>query len=450
MARVSQRRNSARCWTCSSGCERAVVSASLSTRTRGLLALGGAGLVGALAGGRPELALIAMPFLIFVGVGLALAREPRLEAEMELDRMRLLEGSDAMATVRLGNHGKGALQLELAPVRSRNLTLEPVGTVGIVLRADAPAELTFRARPQRWGAHAVGPLVVLARDPLGVMTWEGRLGQRLDLRAFPREQHLRELVAPLHTQPFLGTHVARVRGEGIEFADIRPFRAGDRVRHINWRATARRGGMPQVNERHPEHSSDVVLLLDTFEEARDRAGGTLDGAVRAAAALARAHLARRDRVALVDFGGTLHWLEPAFGTTQLYRIIDALLASDIAFSYAWRNVDSIPLRVLPPGALVLAISPLLDERSLAVITDLRRRGCDLTVIEVSPLDHVSPGESAEDAVAYRLWRLQREAMRARLQSLGIGVAVWDRGGNLGPALEGVNRFRRSARPALRA
>ena len=270
----------------------------------------------------------------------------------------------------------------------------------------------------------------------------------MDLRAFPREQRLRELVAPLRTQPFLGTHVARARGEGIEFADIRPFQVGDRVRQINWRATARRGA-PQVNERHPEHSSDVVLLLDTFEEARDQAGGTLDAAVRAAAALARAHLARRDRVGLVDFGGTLHWLEPAFGTTQLYRIIDALLASDIAFSYAWRNVDSIPLRVLPPGALVLAISPLLDERSTALVTDLRRRGCDLTVIEVSPLDHIAPGPSAADAVAYELWRLQREALRARLQSLGIGVAVWGRDGTLGPALEGVNAFRRSAQHALR-
>ena len=80
-----------------------------------------------------------------------------------------------------------------------------------------------------------------------------------------------------------------------------------------------------------------MLLLDTFEEARAGASGTLDAAVRAAASLARAHLARRDRVGLVDFGGTLHWLEPAFGTTQLYRIIDALIASEIAFSYAWRG-----------------------------------------------------------------------------------------------------------------
>ena len=80
-----------------------------------------------------------------------------------------------------------------------------------------------------------------------------------------------------------------------------------------------------------------MLLLDTFEEARDAAAG------RSTTRCARPRrwpgriLARRDRVALVDFGGTLHWLEPAFGTKQLYRIIDALLASDIAFSYAWRG-----------------------------------------------------------------------------------------------------------------
>ena len=425
------------------------MSALISSRTRGLIALAGAALIGALASGRPELALIAMPLLVFAGAGLVLAREPHLAVEIELDRTRLLEGEHAVATVRLRNDGGGAVLVEVALLRTRNLALEPVGAAGILLRAGVRSELTFAVRPQRWGAHAVGPVVVCARDLLGVTTWEGRLGGRVDLRAFPREQRLRELVAPLRTQPFLGTHVARVRGEGIEFADVRPFHAGDRVRHINWRATARRG-VPQVNERHPEHSSDVVLLLDTFEEARDSAGGTLDDAVRAAAALARACLARRDRVALVDFGGTLHWLEPAFGTTQLYRIIDALLASDIAFSYAWRNVETIPLRVLPPGALVLAISPLLDGRSLAMVADLRRRGFDLTVIEVSPLDHVSPGESDDDAAAYRLWRLQREAIRARLQSLGIGVAVWGRDGDLGPALEGVNIFRRSARPAVHA
>ena len=414
-----------------------------------MLALAGAGLIAALATGRPELALIAVPFLVFAGAGLVLAQEPHVTAEVEPDRVRLLEGEELTAVVRVRNDGPEPLEVEVEPLRTDQLAVTRAGSVAVRVGARSDTEVAFSVRPQRWGAHAIGPVAVRTRDALGVTSWEGRLGERVDLRAFPREERLRELVAPLRTQPFLGAHVARARAEGIEFADIRPFHVGDRVRQVNWRATARRGSL-QVNQRHPEHSSDVVLLLDTFEEARAEDSGTLDSAVRTAASLARAHLGRRDRVGVVDFGGTLHWLEPAFGTTQLYRIVDALLSSNIAFSYAWRNVDSLPQRVLPPGALILVISPLLDERSIALVTELRTRGCDLTVIEVSPLDHVSPGPTAADAVAYELWRLQREALRARLQALGIGVAVWEPDGTLGPALEEVNAFRRSARPALRA
>ncbi|MGH2877905.1 MAG: DUF58 domain-containing protein, partial [Solirubrobacteraceae bacterium] len=305
----------------------------------------------------------------------------------------------------------------------------------------------FTLQARRWGAHRIGPVAATARDGLGLCVSEMVLASPTVLRAFPREQRLRELVAPMRTQPLLGAHVARGRGEGIEFADVRRFHPGDRARRINWRATARRGAL-QVSERHPEQASDVVLLLDTFAEARgdDRGGegGTLDDAVRAAASLARAHLARRDRVALVDFGGTLHWLEPALGTTALYRIVDALLASQVAFSYAWRAVDSIPRRVLPPHAMILAISPLLEERSIALVTELRRRGSDVAVIEVSPVRRVAPGPSAGDALAHRLWCLQREALRDELRARGIGVAVWDPGEDaLGAALEGVRSFRRS-------
>jgi uncharacterized protein (DUF58 family) len=296
------------------------------------MALAGAALVTGLATGRPELVVIATPVLLLVGVGLAASGEPRLTAAIAINRERIIEGETATVTVTIRNHGAAA-DLEVALRRTAHVDANPAGPVLLRLPADAAQSLTFAARPQRWGAHALGPLVVRARDPLGLRVWEARLGDLAMLCAFPEEQALRQLVTPLRTQPFLGAHVARLRGSGIEFADIRPFTPGDRVRQVNWRATARRGTL-HVTDRHPEHASDVVLLLDTFAEARDRDSGTLDAAVRAAASLARAHLARRDRVALVDFGGTLHWLEPAFGSRQLYRIVDALLASDIAFSYA--------------------------------------------------------------------------------------------------------------------
>lgn len=422
---------------------------SLSSRVPGLLAVAAVALLASLTTGKPELAVLVLPLLIYVGIGLVLAQEPRLTGAIGLERDRLLEGDRVTVTVTLENEGEGGVELELALARTRQLALEPPGPVLVRLGAGQRLALEFRARPVRWGAYQVGPVVLRARDPLALAPWHGRLGHQLSLRVFPREQRLRELVGPLRTQPSLGAHVARLRGEGTEFAEIRRFTVGDRVRRINWRTTARRGSL-YVTDKHPEHTSDVVLLLDTFAEARDGADGTLDAAVRAAASLARAHLGRRDRVALVDFGGTLHWLEPGLGTTQLYRIIDALLASQIAFSYPWRAVTSIPRRVLPSGALLLAITPLLDERSVQLVTELRTRGADLVVVEVSPLGHTRPAPTTAGALAYRLWRLQREALRTRLQGLGIAVAVWEDDDTLSPALEGVNAFRRSARRMSRA
>ncbi len=180
-----------------------------------------------------------------------------------------------------------------------------------------------------------------------------------------------------------------MRGEGLEFADMRPFVPGDRVRSVNWRATARSGSLV-VNERHPERNADVVLFLDSFAEARASDEGTFEHAVRAAATLATRFLERRDRVGLVAFGGFLRWLEPGGGLVQRYRLVDALLETGIEFSYAWKDVNVIPARTLPARALVIAVTPLLDERSVAALVDLRGRGHDLVVLEVSPEGHVRP------------------------------------------------------------
>ncbi len=153
-----------------------------------------------------------------------------------------------------------------------------------------------------------------------------------------------------------------MRAEGLEFADTRPFVPGDRVRSVNWRATARRGSLV-VNERHPERNADVVIFLDSFAEARASDEGTFEHAVRAAATLITGFLERRDRVGLVAFGGILRWLEPGGGLVQRYRLVDALLETGVEFSYAWKDVNVIPARTLPPGALVIALTPLLDERT---------------------------------------------------------------------------------------
>jgi uncharacterized protein (DUF58 family) len=253
-------------------------------------------------------------------------------------------------------------------------------------------------------------------------------------------------VNPARTQALAGNEVSRLKGEGIEFADIRQFVPGDRVRGINWRVSARRQQL-HVNQLHPERNADVIIFLDVFAEARQDGVSTLDLAVRGAAAIARHYLQRRDRVGLISFGGTLRWLRPGTGTLQLYRIVESLIDTEIVLSYAWKGLEVIPSRILPPGSLVVALTPLIDERTVVALLDLRRRGHDLSIVALALEDFVRPGAREVERLAYRIWQLDREALRFRYQSLAVPVAVWRPDQPLQGALEEVRSFRRFTRLA---
>jgi uncharacterized protein (DUF58 family) len=218
------------------------------------------------------------------------------------------------------------------------------------------------------------------------------------------------------------------------------------VRHVNWRASARRGEL-WVNEHHPERNADVVIFLDTFAEARRGGRSTLDPALRAAASLVGRYLRQKDRVGFVSFGGMLNWLLPSTGNRQLYRIVDAMLDTQILLSYAWRDVAVIPRRTLPPQALVVALTPLLDDRAAGALLDLRARGFDLVVIEVSPSSYLPDPKDELEVLADRLWRLRREALRDRFARAGIPVAVWEEDSSLAAALEEVSAYHRFGRLA---
>jgi len=307
-------------------------------------------------------------------------------------------------------------------------------------------ELSYRVDCARWGAYGVGRLYLRAHDTFGLFNHEAVLDQRQALKVYPKEEAVRSLLRPFETQVFSGNHVARQKGEGIEFADLRPFVPGDRVRHVNWRASARRGEL-WVNEHHPERNADVIVFLDSFAEARRGGRSTLDPALRAAASLVSRYLRQKDRVGFVSFGGLLNWLLPSTGMRQLYRIVDAMLDTQIVLSYAWKEIDVIPQRTLPPHALVIALTPLLDDRSANALLNLRGRGFDLVVIEIAPLSYLQPPRGELQELADRLWRLRREAVRGRFERAGVAVALWGDASSLAAALEEVSAYRRHARLA---
>ncbi|MDE3189751.1 MAG: DUF58 domain-containing protein [Acidobacteriota bacterium] len=403
-----------------------------------------AGLLAGLALGRVELVAVAAPFALAAVLAPALAREPRLQVRLDLDRERALETETVNARIALS--AEDAAHADVLLELPSRLSADGDNPRAIAVRAGETRTVELALRCERWGAFGLGPALVRVRDPLGFFAWEGRLGGTVPLRVYPSVEALHALLSPLETQVFVGNQVSRTKGDGIEFADVRPWAPGDRPRRVNWRATARRGDL-WVNEQHPERNTDVVLFLDTFTTAELGMRGTLDQTVRAATSLAHRYLQRKDRVGLVSFGGFLSWLLPASGARQLYRIVDSLLQVDIVLSFASRDVNVLPPRSLPPKSLVLAITPLLDPRTGPALLDLRARGFDLVVVEVSPVPFVDPGERELERLAYRLWRLSREATRTRYRHAGIPVVEWIDGVPLNIPLEEVASFRRYAVPA---
>jgi uncharacterized protein (DUF58 family) len=422
------------------------VRPSRSPRLVGYASLAAIGFLAALALRRPELAIAAAPFALVLAAGTALARDPGVEVEFELETDRTVEHEHVEAEIAVRT-GRAVDRLELFLDLPHGA--EVVGGADArTLRLGAGGEqaIPISLRCSRWGLYEVGDVEVRARDPFRLIVWESRFRQTRTLKAYPRPEALSRIVAPIETQASTGSEVARVKGDGIEYADIRDYVSGDRVRAINWRASARRGELV-VNERHPERNTDVVLFVDSFTDVRGDGRSTLDDAVRASAALASRYLERRDRVGLIAFGGILRWLRPGMGHWQRVMLIETLLETGIQPTYTWREVSGIPAQILPSKALVFAITPLVDARFVRALEDLRGRGFDLVVVEVDPVGLVEPGRGEIARLAYRLWILERETLRARLQRLGVGVARWGDDASLEAALEGVRAYRRHARLA---
>ena len=416
-------------------------------RLVGYAALAALGLVGALLARRPELAIVAAPFALLLIPGTRGVADPAVDVELVVASERTLEEADVDAVCTL-RADRAVDRVEVVLRLPKGIQVVEGGTGRSVrLEAGEERELPFTLRCTSWGVYRLGSVDVRARDRLRLVSWEHRYESPHRLKAYPRPLTVRQLLSPLETQALAGSEVARAKGDGVEYADIRDFVPGDRVRAINWRASARRQGLV-VNERHPERNADVVLFLDSFVDVRSDDRSVLEEAVRAAAALATRYLERRDRVGLVGFGGVLRWLQPGLGTTQRYRLIETMVETGVEPTYTWRDVNVIPVRVLPPASLVLALTPLVDPRFVNAVQDLRARRFDVAVIEVDPVPLVRPGRSEVERSAYRLWLLEREVLRARLERSGIGIATWG-DSDLVTALEEVRTFRRYSRP-LRA
>ena len=142
--------------------------------------------------------------------------------------------------------------------------------------------------------------------------------------AFASRRFLPERLSRLRTLD--GLMAARARGQGTEFDSLRDYVAGDDVRSIDWRATARRSEVV-VRTWRPERDRQVLLVLDTGRTSAGRVGDTprLDAALDAALLLSALASRAGDRVDLLAVDRVPRAAVEGAGRDELLsRLVDAM------------------------------------------------------------------------------------------------------------------------------
>lgn len=232
---------------------------------------------------------------------------------------------------------------------------------------------------------------------------------------------------------FSGDWRSAMRGQGMEFDQVRPYVAGDDVRHIDWNVTAR-ANEPHVKVFREERQVTVQLVVDVSGSTIPGSGGR-DGRTdrrlqiaRIAGSLAFAALRNRDRLGLLTWTDQEEaYLPPGASRSHGWAVLQATYAgatrgrrTDLASAFA--AVAKRQRR----RAVVAVVSDFFDEgnwdRGLA---NLARRHTVHAILVHDPLDEaprlglvdvVDPETGAQVLVDTAAWSARRST-QARLERI---------------------------------
>jgi uncharacterized protein (DUF58 family) len=309
--------------------------------------------------------------------------------------------------------------------------------------------LSLTVRSTRWGRRQIGPAQVIASSAWAAFRWTSETAHERQLVTLPLPAVFDAAAPAVHPVGLVGLTRSARPGDGNEFASVRPFQAGDRLRRIHWSRSLRTGEL-HVTSTWADQDSLVVIVVDAFNdigqsEGIDGAASSLDTTVRAAGAIAEHHLRRGDRVALHVIGSRGVMRVPAAtGTSHLRRVLDVLSSIEPATD---RRDDPRLQLGLSAGALVVMLSPLVSPVPLQRAFTLASRAMTVVVVDTLP-----GGISQQDdhdpfvGLAWRIRLLERDRELRRIQQVGVPVVPWRGPGSLDQVLRDLHR--RSSAPRL--
>jgi uncharacterized protein (DUF58 family) len=383
-----------------------------------------------LAFARIDLALLALPFA--VGSAWAWDRRPaageRSTLETRLDAAPLAE--------RLG------VGLTLAPPESVDamiLRLTDVGGLGgepqeIVVTAEAARELRARVPVPHSGPRELmrveyrllGVDAAHTSQPVGPML--------VSTVIRPRHTAITSLPLPPRLRGLTGSHESARPGDGGDFRDVHPFAPGDRMRRVDWKATARRSrfdGDLYVRRTAALADATVIIVLDSRDDVGERVvewsmsagvgkgAGSLDIAREAASSIAAGYIRAGDRVGFQDLASHRRMVTAGGGGRHLSRLLRAIeltSPSDMPL-----NRQRAP--IIMPGALVYVLSTFLDDEAARMAAMWRANGHRVVAVDVLPVADLTGTRSAA-RIAHRIVMMDRVDRVRALRAQGVDFLRW--------------------------
>lgn len=329
-----------------------------------------------------------------------------------------------------------------APARTEfvHLRVRPQGApVHELILAGAPATLSGSVPIMQTGRQAIvtvtyrliGAECAWLSQPSPVVVTERVVSPVIAaLASVPLPHRLRGLT---------GSHPSARPGDGGEFRDLHRYAPGDRLRRIDWKATARRSqGFGDLYVRRTDALSDatVVLVMDSRDDIGERvahwpdAPGYRDGvssmdlAREAAASLAVAAVGMGDRVSLVDLAALNGCVSAGSGKRHLDRLLRRIASSAPSGPRLTRRRAP----VVPAGAMVYLLSTFLDDDAAALAPLWRAAGHRVIAIDVLP-GLGFEASASRVRVAHRLLLMGRRQRMDTLRRSGIEFIRWAEDGN---------------------
>ncbi|TXD66504.1 DUF58 domain-containing protein [Polaribacter glomeratus] len=196
------------------------------------------------------------------------------------------------------------------------------------LKQQQEKTLHYNLTPKERGVYIFGHVNVYASSPLQLATKKYILGEEKELKCYPSFLKLRDFNIQAFNNSTIsyGTKKVRKIGHSLEFEQIKEYVAGDDVRTLNWKASAKLNHL-MINQYVEEKSQSVYAIIDKGRAMQMQFSGLslLDYAVNATLAISNIILRKQDKAGMLSFSTKLEdWVVAERRNSQMSLISEAL------------------------------------------------------------------------------------------------------------------------------